>query len=168
MIAHSCVTKRIFNRAFAVYVISFAFIFLWIYAASSKIIEYDEFVSQIGQSPLVTDYREALAWAVPAIEICIALMLMTDTFRVAGLHASFSLMLLFTGYVAIIMTAYEDIPCSCGGILSQMGWKQHLIFNIGATLLALVGVLLAARGSHEIKNKEVIAISGGSRKPVTE
>jgi hypothetical protein len=168
MIANSCVIKKTINRTFAVYLISFPFIFLWMYAAASKIIEYDEFVSQIGQSPLVTDYREVLAWAVPALEICIALMLMTDTFRVAGLYASFSLMLLFTGYVAIIMTAYDDIPCSCGGILSEMGWKQHLIFNAGATVLALVGVLVAARGLHEKRTKDVIAISGGSRKPATE
>mgnify|MGYP001346109640 CR=1 FL=1 len=35
------------------------------------------------------------------------------------------------------------VPCSCGGVLLQMSWQQHLVFNIVASLLALAGITLS-------------------------
>jgi len=63
-------------------------------------------------------------------------------------------MVAFTAYIIVIMrfaayvpclcipvNAPEFTPCSCGGILSDMNWNQHLIFNIVFTMIALTGLI---------------------------
>ena len=118
------------------------FIVLFVYAAVSKLAEYAIFYRQLSQSPLLIHFAGWISWFVPALEIVIAGMLFSQRWRLAGLVASFSLMLLFTWYVVIIVTLHEYILCSCGGILSAMSWNQHLIFNCVAVLLASTAILL--------------------------
>ena len=117
------------------------------YAATSKLIDYQKFRIQIGQSPLLTAFAGWVVWIIPAIEIAISIMLATPRHRLVGLYASFSLMIMFTGYIIAITKFSEYIPCSCGGILSKMGWNQHLLFNIVFVLLALIGILLYSEQS---------------------
>jgi len=45
-------------------------------------------------------------------------------------------MLMFTSYIIVILNYSSFVPCSCGGILEKIGWKEHLIFNIVFTILA--------------------------------
>lgn len=51
-------------------------------------------------------------------------------------------MVIFTAYIVVILQFSEEIPCACGGVLQSLGWKEHLIFNIVFSLIALTGVLL--------------------------
>jgi uncharacterized membrane protein YphA (DoxX/SURF4 family) len=125
--------------------IVFLFMVLFIYAATTKLMEYDLFKAQIGKSPLITKYAHLLAWMVPGVEYVVALLLFIPRFRLIGLYASFSLMFAFTAYIAFILTFSPYVPCSCGGILSSMGWTEHLIFNIGFTLLAILGIFIHLR-----------------------
>jgi hypothetical protein len=62
-------------------------------------------------------------------------------------------MLAFTGYVIAVVSFSKELPCSCGGVLQEMSWGQHIVFNIVFTLLALVAALL------ERKQRQVKAIS---------
>lgn len=134
-------------------VIIFLFMFLFIYAAVTKLLEYDLFKAQIGKSPLITRYASIFAWLVPLVELLVAAMLFFPRLQLLGLYGSFSLMFAFTGYIAFILTFSPYVPCSCGGILSSMGWTEHLIFNIGFTVLAVVGITLNVR---ETRRKEVL------------
>lgn len=126
----------------AVEVIAFLFIVLFLYTAGTKLTGYATFVAQIGKSPLLTHYSEFIAWVIPTVEILAAIMLIIPRTKLLGMYASFGLMLLFTLYVAAILTFSKELPCSCGGVISLLGWKSHLVFNIGFALLALVGVAL--------------------------
>lgn len=130
-------------------IILFLFIVLFVYAATSKVLEFDLFKAQIGKSPLIMYYSDIIAWMVPTVEIVISLMLLIPRLQLIGLFASFSLMFMFTGYIFFILTFSPYVPCSCGGILSSMGWTEHLIFNIGFTLLALVGIVLHNRSMKQ-------------------
>lgn len=123
-------------------VIVFMFMFLFIYAAVTKLLEYDLFKAQIGKSPLITRYASLFAWLVPLVELLVAAMLFFPRLQLLGLYGSFSLMFAFTGYIAFILTFSPYVPCSCGGILSSMGWTEHLIFNVGFTVLAVAGITL--------------------------
>lgn len=125
--------------------IIFLFMFLFVYAAVSKLVEYDLFRAQLGKSPLLTRYAGIFSWLVPGVELIVAGMLFIPRYQLAGLYGAFTLMLGFTGYIAFILTFSPYVPCSCGGILSSMGWTEHLIFNIGFTILAFVGILLHRR-----------------------
>lgn len=126
-------------------VIVFLLSILFLYAAFTKLLEYDLFKAQIGKSPLITQYAGLFSWLVPAVEILISIMLFIPRFRLIGLYASFSLMFAFTAYIAFILTFSPYVPCSCGGILNSLGWTEHLIFNIVFTLLAVVGIVLQTR-----------------------
>ena len=122
--------------------IRLSFILLFVYTAASKFIDYENFRAVIGQSPLITRFAPVLAIVVPVAEIVIALLLVMPRYRRAGLYASFAIMTLFTVYIVVLLTLSEKIPCSCGGVISQMSWTQHLYFNIVLMLLALLDMWL--------------------------
>jgi uncharacterized membrane protein YphA (DoxX/SURF4 family) len=145
---------KFFKRFNYLDIIIFLFVALFIYAATSKILEYDVFKAQIGKSPLIMSHAEWIAWMVPAVEILISLAFASPRLILPALYSSFFLMFTFTAYIAFIITFSPYVPCSCGGILSSMGWTEHLIFNIGFTLLAAVGIVLYNR---QHKNDQVTA-----------
>ncbi|HTF20963.1 MAG TPA: MauE/DoxX family redox-associated membrane protein [Chryseolinea sp.] len=124
---------------------------LFVYAAVSKLAEYQKFVVQLGQSPITTAFAEWFAWLVPTVEIIIALMLSIPRFRLAGLYASLSLMTMFAAYIVCLLTLSVYVPCSCGGILQNMSHEKHLVFNFVCMLVALTGIVLSHQQakSHE-------------------
>ena len=121
--------------------IAAAFVLLFVYAATSKLIEFSKFEVQLGQSPMLTGISAIVAVAIPVIEIIPAGLLFFEKTRLAGLYVSFSLMVMFTAYIVAVTQFSDYIPCSCGGILQKMTWNQHLVFNIVFTCLALAGVM---------------------------
>jgi uncharacterized membrane protein YphA (DoxX/SURF4 family) len=125
------------------------FILLLVYAALSKLLDYQKFVVQIGQSPLLTRYASFIAWSIPTIEILIAILLAWPRFRFVGLYGAFILMVMFTAYIAAILSFSEVIPCSCGGVLEKLGWKEHLVFNVVFIMLALVGIILIRQSDKQ-------------------
>ncbi|HEU4789342.1 MAG TPA: DoxX family protein [Flavobacterium sp.] len=129
--------------------ICYLYILLFTYAAVSKLLDFENFSVQLGQSPLLSAFANVISWLVPLIEILIVLMLVFPRFRLVALFASFNLMLMFTAYIFIVLNFSSFIPCSCGGILEKLGWKEHLIFNIAFILLAIVGILIIRNSAAE-------------------
>lgn len=117
-------------------------ILLFVYASTSKLIDYEKFRIQLGKSPLLSPFASTLAWSVPLVEIIISILLATPKWRSWGLYASFGLMIVFTSYIFTITEFTNSVPCSCGGVLQHMSWHQHFIFNLCFVMLALIGVLL--------------------------
>ena len=117
-------------------------IFLFIYTGVSKLLDYQTFRRQLGQSPFITSYASSLAWALPIGEIIIAGMLSFNRFRLQGLYLSFFLLCLFTFYLVAMLQLSYFIPCSCGGVLQLLSWQAHIILNIIFILLAAAGTLL--------------------------
>lgn len=130
--------------------VSWLFIFLFIYAAFSKLIDFQKFQIQLRQSPLLTNFATWIVWMVPVSEVLIAVLLATLKFRMAGLYMSFSFMVMFTGYIIAITQFSDYVPCSCGGILAALNWNQHLVFNIFFVIMALLAVLLTPKASVNV------------------
>ena len=124
---------------------SYLFILLFLYAAVSKLLSFETFKVQLAQSPLLSAYADIIAWLVPGIEILIACLLVIARFRTLALYASFTLMVMFTAYIYIILNFSDFVPCSCGGVLEKLSWTQHLIFNVFFILLAGVAVFFTVR-----------------------
>ena len=133
------------KKTFIIEIICFLFILLFTYAGLMKLMDVQKFTVQIGQSPLLTDFAGVVAWGIPITELLIAGLLAIPRLRLVGLHASFSLMVMFTAYIIAILQFSENIPCSCGGVLEAMGWTEHLIFNIGFVMLAMTGIVLQTK-----------------------
>lgn len=128
-------------RAAVVEITCFAFQLLFLYAAVSKLLDYENSKLQLGQSPLLNSWAGLVAWLIPVIEIMLAILLCLRPVRLFAMYWSFVLMVMFTAYIVIILHFSEYIPCSCGGVLSAMSWDQHLIFNIAFIALAVAGIL---------------------------
>ena len=134
---------------------------LFIYAGLSKLLDYQAFKVELAKSPLLTAFADWVALIVPALEIIIAIVLAIPRWRWIGLYAAYSLMLMFTSYIVAILKFSDYIPCSCGGVLQNMSWDTHLVFNTAFVLLALVGIMLC-----DVPNSFVAIKKRDSRKPV--
>lgn len=128
-------------------IISYLFIVLFIYASVNKLVDYENFSTELAKSPLLTAFAGWVAWAVPVAELVVVALLTVPRWCLAGLYAAFSLMTMFTAYIVAILKFSDYVPCSCGGVLQNMSWSQHLVFNIAFVLLALTGIIL-----HEPEN----------------
>lgn len=131
-------------------------ILLFAYTAVSKILAYDKFVFQLGlvQMPIVALLAPLIGILVPAVEMIIVWMLCKDNLRMRGLYASFLLLLVFDIYITIMLLSGEKLPCTCGGIISQMGWKTHLVFNAVFMIISILPTIYKPKyrifsGSHE-------------------
>ncbi len=133
------------KRAWVVNGVAYLFIVLFIYAAVSKILDFETFRVQLAQSPLLSAYAGIIAWLVPGVEIMIALFLMSSRFRNLALYASFFLMVMFTTYIYIILNFSDFVPCSCGGVLEKMSWTQHLLFNMGFIVLGVFAIVIGSK-----------------------
>lgn len=120
--------------------VGYLFIVLFVYASVSKLLEFQDFQTQLGQSPLLGSYAEIVSYSVILIELLASVLLAIDKYRKLGLYISFTLMVMFTAYIIIILNFTTFTPCSCGGVLESLGWTEHLIFNIAFILLALISV----------------------------
>jgi hypothetical protein len=130
------------RKALAIEIICFLFIVLFLYAAVSKLMDYQKFTVQIGQSPLLTGFGDTIPWMVITAEMLISIMLMFPKVRLIALFGCFNLMTMFTVYIIAIINFSPYVPCSCGGILEKLGWRDHLIFNFFFMVLAVVGIVL--------------------------
>lgn len=128
-------------------IICFSLIVLFVYASLSKILDYENFRTELGQSPVLTAYAGTAAPLILALEVLTAVFLAWKPARKWALLSSFTLMVMFTSYIIIILNFSDYIPCSCGGVLQRLGWREHVIFNI-------VFVIFAGAGFYIVQHKE--------------
>ena len=123
-------------------IVSYLHILLFTYAAISKWIDYDNFIVQLGQSPILSAFAGFISWFVIISELLIVGLLAFPRFQLLGLTASYSLMVAFTAYIYILLNFSDYVPCSCGGILENLTWTQHLLFNTAFVILSAVALVL--------------------------
>lgn len=130
----------------------FLYIVLFIYTATSKIIDLEGFSLRLKRFPFISDYAVWIAWGVPLIEILIAGLYFIPKHLLTALYASATLMSMFTVYIVLVLNYSDHYPCACGGVLSSLGWKNHIIFNCVFIALALLGIFIIERN----KNKNTV------------
>ncbi|MDQ0107494.1 putative membrane protein YphA (DoxX/SURF4 family) [Chitinophaga terrae (ex Kim and Jung 2007)] len=124
-------------------IICLLLILLFVYTGVSKFLDFERFQLVIEQTNLLKPHAVWLKWVVPISELIIAGMLATPRTRLLGLYLSTILMLSFTLYVAGVLKFSDRLPCSCGGIINEMSWPMHLIFNIVFTILTILGIWIS-------------------------
>ncbi|MFX1704997.1 DoxX family protein [Chitinophaga sp. CC14] len=131
------------KRDSALLIIRMLFILLFIYASFSKIFDPEGFKDSMEKQPFPQWIRYALMFLVPASEIAISVLLFKEKFWRLGIYLSTALMTAFTLYIGIVLLHFfRYVPCSCGGVIKQLSWQQHLIFNLFFVLLGIVGIIL--------------------------
>lgn len=140
--ANNKLLKRIIKKEVFIEVICALIIVLFIYTGLNKLMDLNKFKSTIDRSPFIQDYSLIITYLIPISEILISLLLIIPKSRLFGLYLSFALMAFFSGYVWLMLNYAYDLPCSCGGIISEMSWEDHLVFNAIFTTLPFLGIFL--------------------------
>jgi len=131
--------QKLPSNELVTFILAVLLLMLWGYAAVSKISEYDKFVlqMQLAPIPLMKFFGPTLGWLIPAIELALVCMLLTDRFRKLGLWLSFMLLLVFEIYIAAMLLSGLELPCTCGGLISKLQWNEHLVFNAVFMLISI-------------------------------
>ena len=122
-----------------------AIILLFSYTAVSKWLNYGDFIYQLQRSPFIPAGYPFLSVALPVAELGISLLLAVNTTAKAGLLASAILLFVFTVYIVAMLLWAPHVPCSCGGFISSLTWKQHIALN-SFLLAASIGAYILHPG----------------------
>jgi len=128
------------KRTTIVEIISVLLLSLFLYAAIAKMMDYTLFREQLAVSPILHLFAGFIAWALPAVELAVVVLLMVPRWRLKGLYLSLGLLLAFIGYIVAMMAISDKLPCSCGGLLEQLSWKGHIVFNAIFSVLAIIAI----------------------------
>jgi putative oxidoreductase len=128
-------------------------VLLFLYASISKFLDFKTFIKETNNQPLPNSWTPYLVWGIPFTEIAIVLSLLFEPTRLPGLYGSLVLMGLFSIYAIIILLhAFPYIPCSCGGIIKRLTWRQHLVLNLFFVGMAITGIILQRRKTAQPLN----------------
>lgn len=141
-------------------IICLLYVLLFVYAALSKVLDFENFRVQLGQSPLLSAFAGWVSFAVLFAEFLISILLFIPKIRIIGLYLAVGLMIMFTTYIIIILNYSSFIPCSCGGILEKLGWREHLIFNIVFIFLGMLAILTVNTNKRSLVALASTSISG--------
>lgn len=125
---------------------------LLLYTSISKWLDYNHFMRDMHRQPLPNLIKEVLSYTLPQIEFFIAIILMFKQTQQQGLYLALVLFILFTIYSCLALTGYfKHIPCSCGGFIGKLNWKEHTYLNLFLVVLSTVGIVLFRRRFSKIK-----------------
>lgn len=131
------------KRQLLIEIICGLLILLFAYTAISKLMHFDLFRHNIILSPLIGRFYKVITWGVPVTELVVVVMLLIPRYRMTGLVGSLFLLVLFTMYMGyLLLFRPGNLPCSCGGVLRQLNYSSHLLFNIGFIVLNITGILM--------------------------
>lgn len=136
-------------------IISGLLILLFLYTGLSKLLEHDTFVYNLGKSPLLTPFAGFLSIALPVGEIILAGLLLMKRTQLMGLWLSLGLLGVFTIYLIYMVNFTDHLPCSCGGVIAKMSWKQHIFFNLFFVLLSAIAIRRMKKQLRHKKDAEL-------------
>jgi hypothetical protein len=131
-------------------IISTLLILLFVYAGLSKLIDREWFIYSLRQSSITSNYASLISWLLPVTELAISTLLFIPKTRQSGLLISTLVMSIFTIYIGYMLAFKPHLPCSCGGVIRQLTWKEHLVFNILFTLLAFFAFIISKQSKNFI------------------
>lgn len=156
-------TKTIFHVSASSYIIfvSTLLVVLFAYTGVTKLITVREFAGTMWDVNFLHPYIDFLMYFIPLVELLTAALLSVSSITIArttiptrkiGLYLSAILMFAFSIYIASMIRLYnpQDLPCSCGGIVSQLNWHQHLYFNMSMFMLSVAAIVIVTKNKLSI------------------
>jgi hypothetical protein len=115
---------------------------MWSAAAFGKLVNMEEFRSQLGESPLLAGFENLLLWTIPFGELLLVLAIRPAATRQLGFYISFTLLWLFTLYILSLLCYSHYVPCACSGFAEGLSWPWHIVFNLTFAILSYTGILV--------------------------
>lgn len=126
-------------------------ILLFLYASVTKLLNPHALRHDMLNQPFPRWFGRILIWLIPSLEIVLSVLLVFEITRKAGLWGSLALMLVFTVYTTMILLHFFPyVPCGCGGVIRNLSWPQHLVFNLFFTGVAAAALVLRGRQNREL------------------
>ncbi|OJV22619.1 MAG: hypothetical protein BGO21_05545 [Dyadobacter sp. 50-39] len=130
-------------------------------------IDYTAFRGQMLNQAFPSWVAHLLIWLLPPAELLAVLMLTTQSLRLAGMWLSTLMMSAFTVYIGLVLIDFYDrAPCSCGGVVSQLSFQGHFVFNLFFLALSILGVMLARKGALSQNTNKPQAGTGRTPAPL--
>jgi hypothetical protein len=129
-------------------VIAGVFILLFTYTAINKLVAPKGLAYVLKKTTALPNFANELSYIIPITELAVCVLLFIPALRRRGLLASLGLMILFTVYIGYMLLTVSNLPCSCGGVLRELTWMQHLFFNLFFTGLAAYGLSTSKLNKH--------------------
>lgn len=138
--------------------VSYLLILLFGYTAFSKvefftakhILDVEQFKAAMFKSPVLQRHVNELGYIIPATEIIICFLLLFNKTKIFGYYASLLLLCSFTGYIIYMFLSFPVLPCTCGGIISSLSWKNHFLLNIAFILLTLRAIYFTHKRKKQV------------------
>lgn len=123
-------------------ILSGIMVILFVYTVISKLSDVEFFKYQLYNQVFSIKVAKALFILLPLSETVTTALLCFNKLRLYGLLCAILLMLAFTIYTALIaLGKFDRVPCVCGGVIANMSWPIHLMFNIVFLTIAVIGLL---------------------------
>lgn len=123
-------------------IITSLLVLLFVYAAGSKLFSFTDSLVRLKTSPFIGPFAPYLVLLIPGAEILIATLLLMRSMRLTGFYLSLCLLTAFTIYIIAVLNFSPRVPCSCGGVIQWLSWKEHIVFNLIFISLAGTGIVL--------------------------
>lgn len=134
--------KKINWRLLSADFISGLLLLVFLYTAWSKLRDYEQFRYTLGQSYLLKPFANVIASSLPVTELVVVLLLFIPAWRWRGLWTSAILLSVLTLYLSYMTLYAPNLPCTCGGVIAELSWRQHIVFNLSLIVLSITGILL--------------------------
>jgi putative oxidoreductase len=122
---------------------SFLLVLLFVYTGCSKLLDHHSLKKQLEEIHYIEPFAGLISVLLPVLEIFTGLAIAYKPANRYGLWSAAVLMSLFSLYVGIMLATHKTrLPCSCGGVIAELGWKKHLYFNIFFMVLAWASLKL--------------------------
>ncbi|HVZ26988.1 MAG TPA: MauE/DoxX family redox-associated membrane protein [Sediminibacterium sp.] len=123
------------------FITSAILVLLFSYTAFSKWFDRRRFAYEMHNQPLPGPITDMLIWGLPPLEMTIVLLLLFTRTRWLGFILALGLMWHFMVYnILILLGAFHRVPCACGGVISLLNWREHLVLNIGMVGITIWGI----------------------------
>lgn len=133
-------------------IISGMLVLLFMYAAVSKLLDHENFVIQLSSQLNITFLPQLISYLLPAEEIFFSLLVVFEPTRKIGLYALLTMLTGFSVYIVCMLLGNKKLHCTCGGVISQLTWKEHLILNLFFIGLSIAGIILMNKESKYTEN----------------
>jgi hypothetical protein len=143
----------------AIRILSSLLILLFTYAALSKTADHAIFERQLKDFPMIGVWPGFFTWFIPLVEIITACFLLVPATILYGLYSSAILLFGFTVFLVVMLAFDKNLPCSCGGVISRLSWKQHIVFNLFFLALAVTGIFLRRKKRLNTQFKKYNSLS---------
>ncbi|MGF2412933.1 MauE/DoxX family redox-associated membrane protein [Ferruginibacter sp.] len=125
-------------------------VILLVYTGTSKLIDHNLFKEQLARMGYLKSVAAFLSIALPVSEILTGVFIAFKSTTQIGLWSASILMTVFTLYVALMLADNKTkLPCSCGGVIKALSWKNHLWLNTFFMLAAWLNTYLTGIRKRE-------------------